>query len=67
MGRSLCTERWRFTEWGEEGKQGVELYDHDQDPREFVNLATDSKHADTVKQLQQLLRGGWKKAQDPVK
>lgn len=38
MGRSLRTERWRYTEWNE-GQAGVELYDHLHDPHEFQNLA----------------------------
>lgn len=41
VGRSVRTERWRYTEWNE-GKAGAELYDHDQDPDEFNNLAADS-------------------------
>jgi uncharacterized sulfatase len=61
MGKSVRTERWRYTEW-DEGKKGTELYDHDSDPRELKNLANDSRHAETVKQLKQLLREGGKKA-----
>lgn len=38
MGRTLRTERWRYTEW-DEGRNGVELYDHAADPNEFHNLA----------------------------
>jgi uncharacterized sulfatase len=54
MGRSVRTERWRYTEW-DGGKRGVELYDHDADPHEYVNLAKDEKHAETVKQMKALL------------
>jgi uncharacterized sulfatase len=59
LGRSVRTERWRYTEW-DEGKAGAELYDHAKDPREYVNLAADPAHASTVKELQALLRAGWK-------
>jgi len=38
MGRSIRTGRWRYTEW-DEGRQGVELYDHRADPQEFRNLS----------------------------
>jgi iduronate 2-sulfatase len=50
VGYSLRTDRYRYTEW-DDGKQGVELYDHEKDPQEFTNLAKDSQHAETVKQL----------------
>jgi uncharacterized sulfatase len=64
MGRTVRTERWRYTEW-DGGKEGVELYDHDADPREHRNLAADPKHAATVAELKQLLKGGWQKAGPP--
>jgi uncharacterized sulfatase len=54
-GYSVRTERWRYTEW-EQGKLGSELYDHDNDPNEFVNLAPDPAHAAVVTELQALLR-----------
>lgn len=38
MGRSIRTERWRYTEWNG-GADGLELYDHDKDPNEFINRA----------------------------
>jgi uncharacterized sulfatase len=59
MGRSVRAERWRYTEW-DEGRAGVELYDHDQDPREYHNLASDLQHAETVAKLKELLHAGGK-------
>jgi iduronate 2-sulfatase len=61
QGRSVRTERWRYTEW-DEGKAGAELYDHDADPKERKNLAADPAHAGTVSELGALLRGGWRAA-----
>jgi len=64
MGRSLRTDRWRYTEWHDlKGKPaGVELYDELNDPQETVNLANDPTHAGTVKQLAGQLKSGWKAA-----
>src|SRR5262249_16119098 len=45
-GRSVRTERWRYTEW-DDGRGGVELYDHDSDPHEYRNLAADTRYANT--------------------
>ncbi|MBI3879387.1 MAG: sulfatase [Verrucomicrobia bacterium] len=59
MGRSLRTERWRYTEW-DESRAGAELYDHDNDPGEWKNLATDPKHAKTVAELKAKLHAGGK-------
>lgn len=55
MGRSVRTERWRYNEW-DEAKKGVELYDHQNDPGEFINLAVDARYASTVKEMAILLR-----------
>jgi uncharacterized sulfatase len=55
MGRSVRTERLRYTEW-DEGKEGVELYDYQTDPREFTNLAKNDKYKATIKSLSALLR-----------
>jgi len=54
-GRSVRTERWRYNEW-DGGKQGVELYDHGRDPREFDNLARDPRYTKTVAEMKKLLR-----------
>ena len=56
VGYTVRTDRWRYTEWGADGEQGVELYDHWNDPREFVNLALAPRHRETVETLKRLLR-----------
>ena len=52
MGRSIRTERWRYTEWNE-GKLGIELYDHATDPQEFTNLAQSPEAKTILPALQQ--------------
>lgn len=54
-GRSVRTERWRYTEW-DDGKAGTELYDHDKDPRELKNLAKDSRYAKRAEEMKALLQ-----------
>ncbi len=54
-GRSVRTERWRYTEW-DGGRQGVELYDHNNDPGEYYNLIHDPRHTQIVAKLKKLLR-----------
>lgn len=57
FGRSIRTERWRYTEWDGGGK-GVELYDHATDPGELTNLAGVPLYADTVARLSGMLHEG---------
>jgi uncharacterized sulfatase len=58
MGRSVRTERWRYTEWAD-GTHGAELYDHDADPHEHKNLANDPAQEMTLRDLRTLLREGF--------
>jgi len=51
-GRSLRTQRYRYIEYGD-GSQ--ELYDHDHDPNEWQNLASNPEHSNTLKILKQKL------------
>lgn len=54
-GYTLRTPRWRYTEW-DEGRAGRELYDHQADPLEHVNLAEHADYADQVAKLSQQLQ-----------
>ncbi|WP_071799426.1 sulfatase [Natronohydrobacter thiooxidans] len=53
-GRSVRTERYRYTEW-EEGRSGRELYDHTNDPMERVNLVDDPSYAEVIELLRAML------------
>ncbi|MBR06861.1 MAG: iduronate-2-sulfatase [Rickettsiales bacterium] len=55
LGRSVRTDRWRYTEW-KQGEYGKELYDHVSDPKELTNLAMDSAYSETVSELKELLK-----------
>ncbi len=66
MGRSIRTERWRFTRWANErtGKiAGLELYDQQNDPANDVNLAGREEFAELVGELSRKLDVGWRGAQ----
>ncbi len=54
-GRSIRTERYRYTEW-DEGKEGVELYDHQIDPKEFTNQSGNPQFAKIVAEHKRLLQ-----------
>lgn len=55
MGYSLRTPRYRYTEWGEAGELGKELYDHDKDPHEMQNLAGETNQQEIEENLHGLL------------
>lgn len=54
FGKSVRTERWRYTEW-DDGKRGIELYDHQKDAREMRNLANDRAHSAVMTEMRELL------------
>jgi len=55
-GYSIRTPRYRYTEWGNDGSAGAELYDHKTDPLELHNLAGSREHAAIVDKLSRQLR-----------
>lgn len=54
-GRSVRFENWRYSEWGENGADGAELYDLGQDSGEYRNLATLPEHRALVARLKAML------------
>ncbi len=68
MGYAIRTDRYRYVEWyrwiKEEKRAGSllvnELFDHQIDPQENINIAADPEHKDLVKALSQQLKKGWR-------
>jgi arylsulfatase A-like enzyme len=63
MGYSMRTDRYRFTVWVKTSDKtqvdATELYDHQLDPQENVNLASDPARATEVERLMVQWRAGW--------
>ncbi len=55
FGRTIRTGRYRYTEWGD-GDYGVELYDYENDPQEFINLAEKTAHREQVARMKKLMQ-----------
>jgi arylsulfatase A-like enzyme len=57
MGRSIRTDRWRYTEWHDlkQKPAGQELYDELNDPQETTNLAGDPQYTEITRALSQQL------------
>jgi iduronate 2-sulfatase len=53
IGRSVRTDRWRYTEWGD--GVAAELYDQTADNGNYRNLAADPAHAADIAALKKLL------------
>lgn len=66
MGYSMRTERYRFTRWvhrDDHSKlEAVELYDHQKDPQENINIAGRPANASLVTQLTKQWMAGWRGA-----
>lgn len=64
MGYSMRTDRYRYTEWQDTDRNPVarELYDHDNDPQENVNLAGAGDMQELVANLSKQLEAGWRGA-----
>ncbi|HET6453987.1 MAG TPA: sulfatase [Armatimonadota bacterium] len=67
MGYTMRTDRYRYTEWTKKDSEpvGIELYDHQKDPGENVNLANLPENKELVAKLAKMLHAGWKAAVPP--
>ncbi len=54
LGRSVRTDRWRYSQWVE-AERGEVLFDEQNDPHELKNLAGDPKHAAKLAEMKALL------------
>ncbi|NLX96334.1 MAG: sulfatase [Rhodopirellula sp.] len=68
MGYSMRTDRYRLTRWLQPDGTEVasELYDHQDDPAENVNLAASPEGKSLADQLDKQMQAGWKGALGPV-
>jgi len=62
MGYSMRTDRYRLTRWLNRNGTEVahELYDHQNDPQENVNIADRPENKVFVEQLTRQMQAGWK-------
>ncbi len=66
MGYAMRTDRYRFTRWVDRQDHSrvdaVELYDHQADPQENVNIANAPENAELVQRLTEQWQRGWRGA-----
>jgi arylsulfatase A-like enzyme len=64
MGRSMRTDRYRYTEWQDKSGRATarELYDHNVDPEENVNVAGRPENKELVEKLAAQLKAGGRAA-----
>lgn len=62
MGYSVRSDRYRFTKWQEKNGDefAAELYDHEQDPAENVNVAAAPEYGAAATEMRATLAAGWR-------
>ena len=70
MGYAMRTDRYRFTVWVDRTDHtkvdAIELYDHQSDPMENINVATDPTNTELVQKLMAQWQRGWQGAKPPA-
>ena len=66
MGYSMRTDRYRFTRWVHKDDHSkvdaIELYDHEKDPQENLNIANNPENRELVEKLTKEWEAGWEGA-----
>ena len=55
QGFLIREDRWAYIQYREDGSGGCELFDTQNDPKQFTNLANEPEHAKTLKRLREKL------------
>ena len=70
MGYTMRTDRYRLTVWVSDTDHSkidaTELYDHQADPQENINIAKDPANAELVKKLMAQWKQGWQGAKTTI-
>lgn len=48
----LREEKWAYIQYGEKAEKGIELFDVEKDPKQYINLAKKKKYEPAVKAFQ---------------
>jgi arylsulfatase A-like enzyme len=65
MGYTMRTKRFRYTEWRDRKTGKViarELYDHEKDPQENINVVDQPEYESDIQRLAGMLKRGWRSA-----
>ncbi|MFC5624380.1 sulfatase [Algoriphagus winogradskyi] len=52
----IRTDKWAYIQYNEDASAGMELFDMENDPQQFTNLAHDPAHKATLDELQAILK-----------
>lgn len=50
------TEKWALMQYGDKGQKGYELYDMENDPKQYKNLAKDQKYSSVLEEMKMKLQ-----------